>query len=738
MSSRGPEAADRDGFLDSLKALALTRMVLWHTYAWPPLSYVIAAMPAMFFASGALSFRSLEHRRAGEFVIDRVRRLLLPLWVYTAVSYALMSALGYGPALRDLPAWLFPIWDPVGPLAAGALWIPLWYLRAYLWLVLLAPFAAASFRRAPRATLAAVGVAFLGVELWHARVGPVAFQLRDLAFYGLFFVGGFAYFSRGRIRAGVGLAAVLGGCVLAGAVVFVVAPPDRGIANASYVMHVFVGVFWLALLTAAARVLADPPRPLAAARALLCTRSLTIYLYHGPGLLLSDVLLRDQLELSGVPFLVLSGLVVIASCLAGVALFGWVEDIAAGRRRRAHTRISRPRAAGPRIAALVAGGTGIAIVALTFALPQPTSEAALDNELPPSGRAVIARAGEVEISSEPVPATVPQSSQPFTAAALDDVLDAWIEEQDDLTGRPTEELAVAMTRPGEPIVTAAWTSAGQAPELTAVPVRLASLTKTITASWVASGVVAGLVDLDAPVSTYVPEIARSDEFTLRQAMTHTSGLRNFELDPAETLEAWTNDPQFAHEPGTAFDYSDFNYYVAAMVMERMTATRWEDYVDDIAAATGVELHLDQEYMASPEPTLPWRADYFGAQWASGGVYATLADGARLYSSLLGDPEVLDPAARDLMTEFNPDETLFYYGLGLVPACPCWEEDGYLHAARYGLDSWGASYQFDEATGTVSMFVTNEWSMNAFSDIAFLSIHGALLDAVGARPLVAED
>jgi CubicO group peptidase (beta-lactamase class C family) len=334
--------------------------------------------------------------------------------------------------------------------------------------------------------------------------------------------------------------------------------------------------------------------------------------------------------------------------------------------------------------------------------------------------------------------TVPASTEPFSSDALDDVLDAWIEEQDDLTGRPTEELVVAVTRPGEPMVTAVWTSAGQAPELTAEPVPMASLTKTITASWVASGVVAGLVDLDVPVSTYVPEIARSDEFTLRQAMTHTSGLGNFELDPTATLEAWTSDPQFAHEPGSAFVYSDFNYYVAAMVMERLTGTRWEDYVDGLAAAAGVDLHLDQEYLSSAEPTLPWRGDYFGARWASGGVYATLTDAARFYSSLLGDPEVLDPAARDLMTEFNPDETLFYYGLGLVPACPCWEEDGYLHAARYGLDSWGASYQFDEATGTVSVFVTNEWSMNAFSDIAFLSIHGALLDSVGARPLVAED
>jgi peptidoglycan/LPS O-acetylase OafA/YrhL len=257
-TSKAPGQQTRDGYLDSLKALALTRMVLWHTYAWPPLSFVIAAMPAMFFASGALAYQSLGRTRPTTFLLDRIVRLLVPLWVYTVVCYVVMAALGYSPSLADLPNWILPIWDPAGPTAASALWIPLWYLRAYLWLVLLAPVLVAAYRRAPITTLVVIVTGFVTTELWNAYLTSVPFQFRDLAFYGTFFVVGFTYFDVVRQQRRSRLVLTGGAAALAALGAYLLTPPAQGIANASYTVHFFVGVGWLAVLLAAAGWLANP------------------------------------------------------------------------------------------------------------------------------------------------------------------------------------------------------------------------------------------------------------------------------------------------------------------------------------------------------------------------------------------------------------------------------------------------------------------------------------------------
>ncbi len=67
----------RDSFLDAVKALAITRVVLWHTWAWWWLSW-IAAMPAMFFVSGALLGGSLERHGYVATLRSRLHRLLCP------------------------------------------------------------------------------------------------------------------------------------------------------------------------------------------------------------------------------------------------------------------------------------------------------------------------------------------------------------------------------------------------------------------------------------------------------------------------------------------------------------------------------------------------------------------------------------------------------------------------------------------------------------------------------------
>ena len=93
-------------------------------------------MPAMFFVTGALLEGSLERRGLRATLWPRLRRLLIPYWVYAACCWVAMLVDGWRPTVGDALRWAVPLVDPTGSDALPGLWIPLWYLRAYLWFLL--------------------------------------------------------------------------------------------------------------------------------------------------------------------------------------------------------------------------------------------------------------------------------------------------------------------------------------------------------------------------------------------------------------------------------------------------------------------------------------------------------------------------------------------------------------------------------------------------------------------------
>ena len=106
----------------------------------------------------------------------------------------------------------------------------------------------------------------------------------------------------------------------------------------------------------------------------------------------------------------------------------------------------------------------------------------------------------------------------------------------------------------------------------------ASLTKVIaTTSAVMKLVEAGKLDVEAPLSRYLPEFtgAGKEAITLRQLLTHNSGLRAglspdgdwqgkdaaFKLACAEPLPA---------PPGKSYRYSDINFILLGLLVERVS------------------------------------------------------------------------------------------------------------------------------------------------------------------------
>jgi peptidoglycan/LPS O-acetylase OafA/YrhL len=210
-----PKKPGRDRYLDLLRSIALVRVVVYHLFGWGWLSVLFPSMGVMFALAGSLMARSLS-RPAASVIRGRVRRLLPPLWAFSAVVLVMMFAGGYNPmrdpdtggtwGIVDLFNYLVPIGAPPYPAHLGSesgllenTWAeqacgPLWYLRAYLWFVVASPLLLWAFRRVPWATLltplaltAIVGTGLVTIP------GETGNAVTDFTVYGGCWVLGFAH-----------------------------------------------------------------------------------------------------------------------------------------------------------------------------------------------------------------------------------------------------------------------------------------------------------------------------------------------------------------------------------------------------------------------------------------------------------------------------------------------------------------------------------------------------------------
>ncbi|MGH3761898.1 serine hydrolase domain-containing protein [Actinophytocola sp.] len=136
-----------------------------------------------------------------------------------------------------------------------------------------------------------------------------------------------------------------------------------------------------------------------------------------------------------------------------------------------------------------------------------------------------------------------------------------------------------------------WYGGLAAPGVDAAPDTLwplACVSKTYTAATVMALVEQGELTLSMPVRSHLPEFERDGlaDVRLRQLLTHTAGLRRATPARFEELlraraplsehlaDAGTEPPLFP--PGTAFNYTDYGYALAARLAEAVTGTSFAD------------------------------------------------------------------------------------------------------------------------------------------------------------------
>ncbi|MFI8346750.1 acyltransferase [Streptomyces sp. NPDC085596] len=358
----------RDRYFDLLRAVALFRVVFYHLMGWAWLPVVFPSMGVMFALAGNLMARSLK-RPAVDVVRGRLRRLLPPLWLLGALGVSGMVLQGWRPGAEGHPGWWFvhlgfwvlPLSDPpyagtlpgihgvLGPDWAAELAGPLWYIRAYLWFVLLSPVLLRALKAIPWITVLSPIALAAAFEFGHLQLPGerVPSALTDFSTFGACWILGMAH-QQGVLRripryvvpsvaplvAGLGLWYALTHGFRPGHDLDDIPFAQSLWSLATVLLLLHISPTW----TEWPRLL----RPFDRLVTLLNSRAVTIYLWHNLCILIASTL-WDQLWRYDVldedyPWLLESSWPVLALTwaliCACVLTFGWAEDLAARRRPR--------------------------------------------------------------------------------------------------------------------------------------------------------------------------------------------------------------------------------------------------------------------------------------------------------------------------------------------------------------------------------------------------------------------
>ncbi|MEQ4303613.1 acyltransferase [Plantactinospora sp. B6F1] len=322
----------RNRYYDLLRCLAIVRVVVYHVTGWAFLTLAFPAMSVMFALAGSLMASSLD-RWGTAAVGRRLRRLLPSFWLVALIFVPAMLLTGLAPSWR-LVFWVLPLADPpANPWGALVLSV-IWYLRDYLWFVLLSPLALRLFRRWPVPTLLAPYLLLGVVEFGYPDAPGV---LRDVGLYYGAWLLGFAQHDgllRRMSRRLLFAVAVPVGAAGLGWILTHQGPRgydlnDVPLGNALWSVAFVLLVFGLAP-SAAAWV--DRWAPFGRTVTVLNSRALTVYLWHMPFVIVLGELLSGW-GLAHSSALGLAARLAAVAVLVAVAvvLFGWVEDLAARR-----------------------------------------------------------------------------------------------------------------------------------------------------------------------------------------------------------------------------------------------------------------------------------------------------------------------------------------------------------------------------------------------------------------------
>ncbi|HHT7237338.1 MULTISPECIES: serine hydrolase domain-containing protein [Bacillus] len=196
--------------------------------------------------------------------------------------------------------------------------------------------------------------------------------------------------------------------------------------------------------------------------------------------------------------------------------------------------------------------------------------------------------------------------------------------------------------------------------------RIGSITKTVVAISIMQLREKGKLNIEDNVNKYIPSFPADKNITLRNLLTHTSGLPEQgqgSVNAASRLKlvTWIGAQTLQFPAGTGWRYTDYNYMVLAYIVEKITNEPLADYVkENIFTPVGMhesgmgatfpgDMFLaegytkkDNELVATPRLRMNWL-------YGCGEMYTTVDDMKRLDEAIMDGKLLSKQSLSDMFT-----------------------------------------------------------------------------------------
>lgn len=225
-------------------------------------------------------------------------------------------------------------------------------------------------------------------------------------------------------------------------------------------------------------------------------------------------------------------------------------------------------------------------------------------------------------------------------------------------------------------------------------IRIGSITKTFVATVILQLIDEGKFGLDDKLSKFYPGFPNSDNITFRQILDMTSGIHDYLEDPLilesffyKRLNKFT--PQELYDatialppyfpPGKGWEYSNGNYNILGMLIEKLTGNKIEDEINRrIIQPLGL---VNTSYPVTPDMPLPYSHGYMkdtvtgekidvtlmdpSIGWAAGCMISTIDD-LKIYGRALATGTMLSSNMQRERLKFVKTGVVDFitYGLGI--------------------------------------------------------------------------
>jgi D-alanyl-D-alanine carboxypeptidase len=234
----------------------------------------------------------------------------------------------------------------------------------------------------------------------------------------------------------------------------------------------------------------------------------------------------------------------------------------------------------------------------------------------------------------------------------------------------------------------------KAPADAKTEMRIGSVTKQFTAAAIMKLHEQGKIGLDDSIDRYLPDFdTEGHTVTIRQLLTHTSGIPNYTAQPDfmskyaprdlsdKELLATIKGVPFDFEPGTKWQYSNTNFYLLGMIVAKVSGMSYADYMQRTLFGP---LGLTHTRYGAMAPIIPERARGYSYDFANhellnavplsmnvpggaGALVSTAGDLLRWQIALTGGRAVTPASYREMIDSAVPTgqgDGRYGFGLGI--------------------------------------------------------------------------